>query len=73
MGLLGLGNIWLAGAGKLAGSLLPEIDRLIIKSYPVIVGAGVPVINGEFRPTQFTPTEHRSFDNGVYVTWFDRK
>ncbi|RSM90746.1 deaminase [Kibdelosporangium aridum] len=66
-------DIWLAGAAKLAGSLLPEIDQLIIKSYPVIAGAGVPAINGEFQPTQFTPTEHMSFDNGAYVTWYDRK
>ncbi|MCE7003773.1 dihydrofolate reductase family protein [Kibdelosporangium philippinense] len=66
-------DIWLAGGGKLAGALLAEIDQLVIKSYPVLAGAGIPVVSGEFQPTQFTPTEHQSFDNGAYVTWFDRK
>ncbi|CAM3314815.1 dihydrofolate reductase family protein [Kibdelosporangium persicum] len=66
-------DIWLAGGGKLAGSLLPEIDQLVIKSYPVIAGTGVLAVNGAFQPTRFTPTKQVSFDSGVYVTWFDRK
>nr|WP_042180487.1 dihydrofolate reductase family protein [Kibdelosporangium sp. MJ126-NF4]CEL14410.1 Dihydrofolate reductase [Kibdelosporangium sp. MJ126-NF4]CTQ88775.1 Dihydrofolate reductase (EC 1.5.1.3) [Kibdelosporangium sp. MJ126-NF4] len=65
-------DIWLAGGGKLAGALLPEIDQLVIKSYPVLAGAGVPVVNGDFQPTRFTPVERLSFDNGATVTWFDR-
>ncbi|CAM3314861.1 dihydrofolate reductase family protein [Kibdelosporangium persicum] len=66
-------DIWVCGGGKLAGCLLPEIDRLVIKSYPVIAGAGVSLVSGNFQPTQFTPVEHISFDTGTYVTWFDRK
>ncbi|SMC74812.1 dihydrofolate reductase family protein [Kibdelosporangium aridum] len=66
-------DIWLAGAAKLAGSLLSEIDQLIIKRYPVLAGAGIPLITGEFQPTQFTPTENVLCDNGAYVTWYDRK
>nr|WP_042180489.1 dihydrofolate reductase family protein [Kibdelosporangium sp. MJ126-NF4]CEL14411.1 Dihydrofolate reductase [Kibdelosporangium sp. MJ126-NF4]CTQ88776.1 Dihydrofolate reductase (EC 1.5.1.3) [Kibdelosporangium sp. MJ126-NF4] len=66
-------DVWLAGGGKLAASLLPEIDQLVIKSYPVIAAKGVPAMSGEFQPTQFTPTKNVSFDSGVTVTWFDRK
>ncbi|MGI5121624.1 dihydrofolate reductase family protein [Marinactinospora thermotolerans] len=66
-------DIWLCGGGQIAGALLPEIDRMIIKSYPVVAGAGVPVFHGEFDPTLFDVTDRKAFDNGVMVTWFSRR
>jgi dihydrofolate reductase len=65
-------DIYLAGGGKLAGALLPEIDELIVKSYPVVAGAGIPAFQGGFSPTLFTPTQRESFSNGAQVTWFQR-
>ncbi|MBF6298147.1 dihydrofolate reductase family protein [Nocardia amamiensis] len=65
-------DIWLAGGGKLAAALLEEIDELVIKSYPVVAGTGVPGFAGEFRPTLFRPTERTEFSNGVQVTWLTR-
>ncbi|GAA1018368.1 deaminase [Acrocarpospora pleiomorpha] len=65
-------SIWLCGGGKLAGALLPEIDELIVKSYPVIAGSGIPAFSGLFRPTIFTPTQVRSFSNGTTVTHYTR-
>ncbi|GAA2206748.1 dihydrofolate reductase family protein [Nonomuraea monospora] len=65
-------DIYLCGGGKLAASLLPEIDEIILKSYPVVAGAGIPMFSGEFRPTLFTPARRESFDNGAQVTWFTR-
>ncbi|WP_027935694.1 dihydrofolate reductase family protein [Amycolatopsis sp. ATCC 39116] len=66
-------DIWLCGGGKLAGAVWPEIDRLVIKSYPVVAGDGIPMVDGKFDPTVFAVTERKSFDNGVVVTWFDRR
>jgi dihydrofolate reductase len=66
-------DIWLCGGGKLAGALLDEIDELVIKSYPVLAGTGVPMVSGEFRPANFTPTHRETFDGGVCVTWLTRK
>ncbi|MEU5168191.1 dihydrofolate reductase family protein [Streptomyces mutomycini] len=66
-------DIWLCGGGLLAGELLPEIDELIVKSYPVVAGAGIPVINGEFDPTLFGVADRASFGNGVTVTRFTRR
>ncbi|MEV5596972.1 dihydrofolate reductase family protein [Streptomyces sp. NPDC052496] len=66
-------DIWLCGGGRLAGALLPEIDELIVKSYPVIAGAGIPVVDGEFDPTVFDVTDRAAFDNGVTVTHFARR
>ncbi|MEV6557283.1 dihydrofolate reductase family protein [Nocardia sp. NPDC051756] len=65
-------DIWLAGGGKLAAALLGEIDELVIKSYPVVAGTGIPAFAGEFRPTLFTPAERKEFGNGNQVTWLTR-
>lgn len=65
-------DIYLAGGGKLAGALLEEIDALIVKSYPVVAGDGIPAFTGAFSPTAFTPTDRKTFDNGAFVTWYDR-
>ncbi|GLZ75338.1 deaminase [Actinorhabdospora filicis] len=65
-------DIWLCGGGRLAAALLPEIDELLIKSYPVVAGAGVPVFEGAFGPTVFEPAERTAFANGVTLTRFVR-
>ncbi|MEU0136719.1 dihydrofolate reductase family protein [Streptomyces sp. NPDC006296] len=66
-------DIWLCGGGVLAGALLPEIDELNIKSYPVVAGSGIPVFDGEFDPTLFDVAERTSFSNGVTLTRFTRR
>ncbi|MFE3001216.1 dihydrofolate reductase family protein [Nocardia sp. NPDC059246] len=65
-------DIWLCGGANLAGQLIGEIDRLILKSYPVIAGAGLPMIIGNFSPSRFEVTQRREFGNGTQVTWLDR-
>ncbi|MFE2150619.1 dihydrofolate reductase family protein [Streptomyces lavendulae] len=66
-------DIWLCGGGRLAGALLPEIDELLVKSYPVIVGAGVPAFDGAFAPTVFEVAERTAFPNGVTLTRLTRR
>ncbi|MFJ9952147.1 dihydrofolate reductase family protein [Kitasatospora sp. NPDC091207] len=62
----GLG-IYLCGGGDLAGQLLPEIDELIVKLYPVAVGSGVPLFRADFSPRTFAPAGTRAFPNGAVV------
>ncbi|MEU1149145.1 hypothetical protein ACFYO9_35225 [Streptomyces sp. NPDC005863] len=64
-------DIWLCGGGRVAAALLPELDELIVKSYPVVAGAGVPVFAGEFDPTRFRVTAREEFPSGVLMTWFE--
>lgn len=67
----GLG-IYLAGGAQLAGTLLDEIDRLIVKKYPVVAGDGIPMARHAFTPTQFDLEDVRSFDNGCVVLTYTR-
>ena len=61
-------DIYLCGGGDLAGQLLPEIDRLILKRNPVVLGAGIPLFGGAaFQPTAFRPVASRKFTSGVVI------
>ncbi|MER7751633.1 dihydrofolate reductase family protein [Kitasatospora sp. NPDC097643] len=67
----GLG-IWLCGGADLAGQLLPEIDELIIKQYPVVAGSGIPLFRADFQPRAFTLTDSRIFERGNVVLTYAR-
>ncbi|MGI5337010.1 dihydrofolate reductase family protein [Streptomyces sp. CA-181903] len=66
-------DVWLCGGGRLAGALLPEIDELLIKTYPVVAGAGVPLVDGVFDPTVFDVAERTAFPHGVTLTRLTRR
>ncbi|MFE9694673.1 dihydrofolate reductase family protein [Micromonospora sp. NPDC005806] len=61
------GDIWLCGGGHLAGQLLGEVDELVVKLNPVVVGSGVPLADRGFEPHRFTLVDTRPFDSGVVV------
>jgi dihydrofolate reductase len=60
-------DIWLCGGGQLAGQLLPEIDEVVLKQYPCVAGAGIPLFTGEFRPRGFDLADTTRFENGTLV------
>ncbi|MEU1684907.1 dihydrofolate reductase family protein [Micromonospora sp. NPDC005707] len=61
------GDIWLCGGGQLAGQLLDEVDELVVKLNPIVVGSGIPLADRGFTPTRFTLAGTRPFDSGVVV------
>ncbi|MFG2059056.1 dihydrofolate reductase family protein [Micromonospora sp. NPDC048930] len=61
------GDIWLCGGGQLAGQLLDEVDELVVKLNPVVVGTGVPLADRGFAPHRFTLVDTLPFDSGVVV------
>jgi dihydrofolate reductase len=66
-------GIWLAGGGRLAGALLPEIDELVVKLYPVVLGRGIPMIASERPlPSSFTLVESRALEGGTTVHTYRR-
>ncbi|WP_327245375.1 dihydrofolate reductase family protein [Streptomyces sp. NBC_01320] len=68
----GLG-IWLCGGSQLAGELLDEIDELVIKTYPLVYGSGMPMFGSGFADTEFLLESVAAFDNGVLVRTYSRK
>lgn len=67
----GLG-IWLCGGADLAGQLLPEIDELIVKQYPVVAGSGIPLFRAAFSPRAFKLAGSRVFDNGSLILTYTK-
>ncbi|MEU0025656.1 dihydrofolate reductase family protein [Streptomyces sp. NPDC006335] len=65
-------GIYLCGGSELAGQLHDEIDELVIKTYPVVLGSGMPMFGSGFALTEFTLDEVRVFDNGVVVRTYGR-
>ncbi|WP_022889551.1 dihydrofolate reductase family protein [Agromyces italicus] len=66
-------SIWLCGGGALASVLADEIDRLVIKRYPVIFGAGVPLFGlRPYAPRAFEALEARAFESGVTIGEYAR-
>lgn len=64
------GDIYLCGGADLAGQLLPEIDELVLKRYPVVAGGGKPLFTGPLRPRPFTPVEALTFSHGGTITTY---
>ncbi|GAB7189936.1 dihydrofolate reductase family protein [Kineococcus sp. NUM-3379] len=64
------GGVWLAGGGALASQLLDEIDELVLKRYPVLAGAGIPVLGGRPAPRALSVTGERTFRDGTVVTTY---
>lgn len=66
-------GIYLCGGSQLAGALLDEVDELVIKTYPIVYGTGMPMFGSDFDVTEFTLGEVRSFGNGAVVRTYSRK
>ncbi|OKI26832.1 dihydrofolate reductase family protein [Streptomyces sp. CB03911] len=63
-------GIWLCGGADLAGQLMTEIDELVIKRYPVVIGSGIPLFRAPFLPAGFTLTDSRVFNTGATITTY---
>ncbi|MEU0166745.1 dihydrofolate reductase family protein [Streptomyces iakyrus] len=68
----GLG-IYLCGGSKVAGELYDQIDELVIKTYPLVYGAGMPMFGSGFAISEFTLGSVRTFGNGALVRTYSRK
>ncbi|MGJ5797779.1 dihydrofolate reductase family protein [Streptomyces europaeiscabiei] len=62
----GLG-IWLCGGGKIAAVLRDEIDELIVKINPVVIGSGIPLFDSGCSPQRYEVVSGQVFDGGVTI------
>ncbi|MFB9991406.1 dihydrofolate reductase family protein [Deinococcus oregonensis] len=58
-------DIWLCGGGDLATQLVSEIDEVLLKLNPVILGQGVPLFRGVSALRRFVHAGHETRDGGV--------
>lgn len=66
-------GIYLCGGGGLAGTLIEEIDRLVLKRNPLAFGDGIPLFgHAPYRPVRFDPVGVRVFGSGVVVEEYVR-
>ena len=65
-------DLWLVGGGTLAHSLLPEIDRLVLKQNRSVIGSGIPLFNGPFHPHMFQRVGETLLGSGMRVLVYDR-
>lgn len=61
-------GIWLCGGGQLASSLLNEIDRVILKVNPVLLGSGKRLFaDREYAPIALNLVESTPYRSGVVI------
>ncbi|MCZ2850495.1 dihydrofolate reductase family protein [Modestobacter sp. VKM Ac-2978] len=66
-------GVWLAGGGALAGALLDEIDVLVLKRYPIVLGAGIPLFDsGTAEARRFEIVDEHAVSGGTRVTTYTR-
>ncbi|GAA1918838.1 dihydrofolate reductase family protein [Nocardioides hwasunensis] len=65
-------DIWLVGGGTLAHALLPEIDRLVLKVNPSVIGDGKRLFEGPFAHARFGAVDQVDLPAGVRVVTLDR-
>jgi len=60
-------NVWLVGGGELVRSFLEKelLDRITVSLHPILLGTGVPLFPGGFRPTMLLLENTKSFDGGL--------
>jgi len=60
-------DIWLCGGARLATTLFDEIDELIVKINPIVLGSGIGLFAGVRTPTMLELSDHRTFAGGVAI------
>ncbi|HWV23387.1 MAG TPA: dihydrofolate reductase family protein [Thermomicrobiales bacterium] len=65
-------DIWLCGGSSLATALVEDIDEMILKISPVVLGSGVPLFDDRVGPRHLTLTDHRVYDNGFALVRYQQ-
>jgi dihydrofolate reductase len=65
-------NIWLCGGSKLAGAVAMEIDELILKINPVLIGTGIALFEGFEGTVPAALIEHTAYANGFVLARYSR-
>lgn len=60
-------DIWLCGGGALAASLLPEIDGMVLKVNPFLMGTGISLISSTLPKIKLEMQTRTIYSNGFML------
>ena len=60
-------DIWLCGGGDLAARVFPEIDELILKVNPILLGSGIPLFAKPIPQTSLELADSKIYSNGFML------
>lgn len=60
-------DIWLCGGGELAATVVSEIDEMIVKLNPLVIGAGIPMFARAIAPTNLELVDRKIYNNGFML------
>lgn len=60
-------DIWLCGGGDLAATIFSEIDEMIVKLNPVVIGAGIALFARAIAPTNLELADRKIYSNGFML------
>ncbi|WP_448808270.1 dihydrofolate reductase family protein [Agromyces bauzanensis] len=67
-------DIWLCGGGTMATAIVDEIDRLVLKVNPVLLGGGIPLFaGGAYEPRRFDLVGSTPYRSGVTIAEYARR
>jgi dihydrofolate reductase len=66
-------GIWLCGGAELAAALFSEIDEIILKVNPILIGSGIPLIAGGVATTALDLTDSHVYRNGFMLLRYRKK
>jgi dihydrofolate reductase len=64
-------DIWLCGGAKLAATVFTEIDELVLKINPVLIGTGIPLFDGVAGTRATSLVEHKVYANGFVFARYE--
>jgi dihydrofolate reductase len=66
-------DIWLCGGGNLATTLFPEIDEMILKVHPILLGSGISLFSGAIELTSLELIDSKIYNNGFMLLHYRLK
>ncbi|MGC1394878.1 MAG: dihydrofolate reductase family protein [Coleofasciculaceae cyanobacterium] len=66
-------DIWLCGGGNLAATLFEEIDEMILKVHPILLGSGIPLFSAVIPQTSLELADSKIYNNGFMLLRYQLK
>lgn len=63
-------DIWLCGGAKLAAAVASEVDELILKINPILIGDGIPLFDGLPDTLAAIQTGRKTYANGYVLAYY---